>query len=409
MTKQKHLLVVSQYFYPEPFRINDMCKEWVKRGYKVTVVTGIPNYPEGKFYKGFGWCKRRKEVWEGVEIIRLPILSRGKGKLRLAFNYFSFVFSGWFWKLFTKVKADAVFTFEVSPMTQALVGIWYAKRRKVPHYLYVQDLWPENVQTVTGLQNKFILKRIEKMVDKIYRGSNLIFGTSQSFVEEIQKRAQEDKVKLWYQYAEEFYAPAKQTKADELPKDIFKIIFTGNIGKAQGLDVLPKTAKLLKERGVCVQFVIVGDGRDKEQLLSEIEESGAKEYFTLVPRRPAEEIPAYLCACDAAFVSYMDDPLWAKTIPAKMQSYMACGMPILASASGETQRIIREADCGICCEIGNAEALADAVGSLMARTDLRALGDNAKAYSDRYFNKKILMDEMDGYLNGGFDSDNINA
>ena len=105
----------------------------------------------------------------------------------------------------------------------------------------------------------------------------------------------------------------------------------------------------------------------------------------------------------------MDDPLWAKTIPAKMQSYMACGMPILASASGETQRIIAQADCGICCEIGNAEALADAVGSLMARTDLRTLGNNAKAYSDRYFNKKILMDEMDGYLNGGFDSDHINA
>ena len=410
MTKQKHLLVVSQYFYPEPFRINDMCQEWVKRGYKVTVVTGIPNYPEGKFYKGFGWCKRRKEVWQGVEIIRLPILSRGKGKLRLALNYFSFVFSGWFWKLFTKVKADAVFTFEVSPMTQALIGVWYAKRKKVPHYLYVQDLWPENVQTVTGLQNQFILKRIEKMVDKIYRGCDLIFGTSQSFVEEIQKRvADKDKVKLWYQYAEEFYQPVCETKAEELPKDIFKVIFTGNIGKAQGLEVLPKTASILKERGIKAQFVIVGDGRDKEQLFTQIEESGAKEYFTLVPRQPAEEIPAYLCACDAAFVSYMDDPLWAKTIPAKMQSYMACGMPILASASGETQRIIAQANCGICCEIGNAEALADAVGALMARTDLDELGKNAKAYSDKHFNKKLLMDEMDGYFNGGFDSDHINA
>ncbi len=415
MTKKKHLLVVSQYFYPEPFRINDMCQEWVKRGYKVTVVTGIPNYPEGKFYKGFGWGKRRRETWNGIEIIRLPILSRGKGKLRLALNYFSFVFCGWFWKLFTKVKADIAFTFEVSPMTQALVGVWYAKRRKIPHYLYVQDLWPENVQTVTGLQNKAALKWIGKMVNSIYRRSDLIFGTSESFVKEIQKRVfdDKDKVKYWPQYAEEFYQPTLQTKADELPKDAFKVIFTGNIGRAQGLDILPKTAAILKERQANVRFVIVGDGREKEQLLSQMQESGAGEMFTLIPRRPAEEIPAYLCACDAAFVSYMDDPLWANTIPAKMQSYMACGMPILASASGETERIIKQADCGVCCEIGNAEALANAVCALMAQGDLRILGENAKAYSDRYFNKKILMDEMDGYFgeinDGGFDGDHLNA
>ena len=400
MTKKKHLLVVSQYFYPEPFRINDMCQEWVKRGYKVTVVTGIPNYPEGKFYKGFSRHKRRRETWNGIEIIRLPILARGKGKLRLALNYFSFVFCGWFWKLFTKVKADIVFTFEVSPMTQALVGVWYAKRRKIPHYLYVQDLWPENVQTVTGLQNKTVLKQIGKMVNSIYRRSDLIFGTSESFVKEIQKRVFDDKakVKYWPQYAEEFYQPTENTKAEELPKGVFKVIFTGNIGRAQGLEILPKAAAILKERKVNVQFVIVGDGREKEQLLAQMQESGTGEMFTLIPRQPAEEIPSYLCACDAAFVSYMDDPLWANTIPAKMQSYMACGMPILASASGETERIIQQADCGICCEIGNAEALADAVCALMARGDLRVLGENAKAYSDRYFNKTLLMDEMDEYL-----------
>ena len=140
---KKHILVVSQYFYPEPFRINDMCKEWVKRGYKVTVVTGIPNYPEGKFYKGYGWCKKRKENIDGIDVIRLPIFARNKGgALRLALNYYSFVISGFFGKLFTRIKADLVFTFEVSPMTQALVGVWYAKKRKIPHYLYVQDLWP---------------------------------------------------------------------------------------------------------------------------------------------------------------------------------------------------------------------------------------------------------------------------
>ncbi len=404
MSDGKHILVVTQYFYPEPFRINDMCTEWIKRGYKVTVLTGIPNYPEGKFYKGYGLRKKRKETWNGIDIIRIPIISRGKGKLRLVFNYFSFVFSGWWWKLFTKIKADLVFTFEVSPMTQALIGCWYRKKRKVPHYLYVQDLWPENVETVTGIHNKTILNAIGKMVNKIYRRCDLIFGTSESFVTEIQKRVfdNKDKVRFWPQYAEEFYQPTEGTKVDEFKKDCFKIIFTGNIGKAQGLEILPETAKILSERGEKVEFIIVGDGRDKEKLLSDIKEKAIEQYFTLIGRKPSEEIPSYLCSSDAAFLSFMDDPLFAKTIPAKLQSYMACGMPIVAAATGETERIIKEADCGVCSKIGDAMDLANAITSLMQRQDVLELGKRAKEYSDKNFNKKALMDQMDCFFEEGF-------
>ena len=131
----KHILVISQYFYPEQFRINDICSEWVKRGHRVTVLTGIPNYPLGKFYRGYGWFRNRRETWNGVEIIRIPIVSRGKSVFRLVLNYYSFVISGWFWKAFTKLKPDLIFTFEVSPMTQALIGTWFSKRRKIPGYL----------------------------------------------------------------------------------------------------------------------------------------------------------------------------------------------------------------------------------------------------------------------------------
>ena len=144
---KKHILIVSQYFYPEQFRINDIAAEWVKRGHKVTVLTGIPNYPQGKFYDGYSWRKNRREVWNGVDIIRIPLFARGKSSIGMILNYFSFVISGFFWKCFTKLKADVVFTFEVSPMTQALIGVWYSKKHKIPNYLYVQDLWPENVLT----------------------------------------------------------------------------------------------------------------------------------------------------------------------------------------------------------------------------------------------------------------------
>ncbi|MEI3279794.1 MAG: NAD-dependent epimerase/dehydratase family protein [Eubacterium ramulus] len=185
---KKHILVVSQYFYPEQFRINDMCQEWIKRGYKVTVLTGIPNYPMGKFYEGYGYAKRRREVWNGIDIIRIPLIARGSSSIGMVANYSSFVVSGFVKNLLSNIKADYVFTFEVSPMTQALIGCWYAKKHHVPHYLYVQDLWPENVITVTGISNPAIIKPIDKMVDYIYKNTDEIFATSPSFVEAICNR-----------------------------------------------------------------------------------------------------------------------------------------------------------------------------------------------------------------------------
>ncbi len=371
-----------------------MCQEWVKRGHKVTVVTGIPNYPQGEFYKGYGWFKNRHETWNGVEIIRLPLIARGQGSIRLALNYLSFVVSGFFWSHFTGLKADYVFTFEVSPMTQALLGVWFAKRRKVPNYLYVQDLWPENVEIVTGIHSKAVLGPISRMVNYIYKRCDAIFATSPSFVTDIQKRCpgQEQKVHYLPQYAEDFYKPAARQGSSK----VFTIAFTGNIGKAQGLEILPKTASLLKGKAN-VNFTIVGDGRNKAELIKQIEQNDVGDMFTLVDRQPAEKIPAILAECDAAFISFMDTPLFAKTIPAKLQSYMACGMPIVASACGETERIVCEANCGVCAPIGDAEALAQAILGLINNPALPQMGKNAVEYSKVQFSKVKLMDELGKY------------
>ena len=267
---KKHILVIAQYFYPEQFRINDICTEWVKRGYKVTVITGIPNYPQGKYYKGYGLFKKRKETYNGIDIIRIPLIPRGNNAILLALNYLSFVVSGFFWKVFTKIKADFVFIFEVSPMTQALPGVWYAKKRKIPCYLYVQDLWPENVEIITGIKNKHIINVIGKMVDYIYSKCTRIFTTSTSFVESINKRGVPlQRIEYWPQYAEDFYVPLEKTNSSEIPKDnAFNIIFAGNIGNAQGLEILPIAAALIKAQNIdCnIRFNIIGDGRFKKNL-----------------------------------------------------------------------------------------------------------------------------------------------
>lgn len=396
---KKHILVVSQYFYPEQFRINDICQEWVKRGFKVTVITGIPNYPEGKYYEGYGILKKRKETWNGIDIIRIPLIPRGKSKIGLVCNYLSFPVSGFIWNLLSNIKADYVFNFETSPMTQTLIAVWYAQKHKVPCYLYVQDLWPEAVETVTGIHNPFIIKPLDTMVRYIYKHCDKIFCTSPSFVQDICKRGvDKKKVYYWPQYAEEFYQPAEKHSVPEIEDDdSFKIIFTGNIGYAQGLDSIPKAAKILKSKGANVKFYIVGDGRYKQELIKEISYAGVDDMVILIGRHPAKRIPEFLACCDVAYVSFMNDSLFSKTIPAKVQSYMACGMPVLAASEGETNRIVQKADCGLCSHIGDEVSLAENVEKMMSmeRAELERMGKNAREFCNRYFSKKVLMDKMD--------------
>lgn len=405
----KHILLISQYFYPETFRVNDMACEWVKRGYKVTVLTGIPNYPMGKYFDGYDKKHRTRETWNNVNIIRISLIPRGNHKnkllnaLGMVANYFSFINSGKRWvksKEAANLHADLVFTFEVSPMTQALIGLWYGKRYRVPTYLYVQDLWPENVETVTGIHNKFIIGPINRMVDKIYRETDVIFTTSPSFVKAIVNRKNPvdiRKVHYWPQYAEDFYKPMNPQHISGINSfdNSYKIAFTGNIGTAQGLDILPKTAQILKNESV--KFIIVGDGRYQAEFERQIEDLGVRENFIMIPRVSAEKVPFILSNVDAGFISFNKNKLWENTIPAKLQSYMACGKTIIASASGETKRVITEAECGICCDIGDPVALAEGIKNIM-KLDSKTMGNNARNYFEKNFDKKKLMDEMDTYF-----------
>lgn len=398
---KKHILVISQYFYPEQFRINDICTEWVKRGYKVTVLTGIPNYPQGKFYNGYGLFKKRKETYNGMDIIRIPLIPRGKNSIMLALNYLSFIVSGFFWKIFTKLKADYVFIFEVSPMTQALPGVWYAKKMKIPCYLYVQDLWPENVEIITGITNKYIIGAIGKMVDYIYARCSRIFTTSNSFVDAIERRNVPRRlIEFWPQYAEDFYKPLGKKTVSEIPNDgVFNIIFAGNIGNAQGLDILVNVALLLKKKQLKkdIRFNLVGDGRYKETLIEMVKLNNVSEMFNFIPKQPANKIPDFMAACDSAFLCLTDSPLFEMTIPAKIQSYLACGIPIIASANGETSEIIRDSKAGLTSPAGDTKQLCEIIIALASKSneELKQFGLNARNYYDHHFNKEKLLTKMD--------------
>lgn len=401
---KKHILVISQYFYPEQFRINDICSEWVKKGYKVTVLTGIPNYPHGEFYKGFGFFAKRREIYNGINIVRIPIIPRKNSPIFLALNYLSFVFTGFFWSLFTSIKADYVFIYEVSPMTQALPGVWYAKRNEIPCYMYVTDLWPENVEIAGGISNKFILNSIGKMVDYIYENCNKIFTSSSSFISAIEERGvNSEKIEFWPQYAEEFYKPIDKSNIEipEIPKGkMFNIVFAGNIGVSQGLDILLKVAKGLKEKNVEVIFNIVGDGRYKNTLVESVNKNNLKDYFNFIDKQPAIRIPEIMAVNDATLISLKKNKVFAITIPAKTQSCLACGVPILVSADGEIQKVINESKSGFCSASEDADGLLNNILKMikLSPEQLKKMSKNAVEYSSKNFDKTMLLNRIDKWF-----------
>lgn len=406
------ILVISQYYYPEQFRINDICKELVKRGHRVTVLTGIPNYPEGKYYKGYGLFKKRKDIKDGVDIIRIPIIPRGKNSIMLMLNYISFVISGFFWSKFTRKKFDKVFIYEVSPMFQALPGIWYAKRKKIESYIYVMDLWPESIQLVTNINNKTILGLINKVVDYIYKNCKKIFTSSESFIENIHKRGHtREKLVFWPQYAEEFYRPLniQECSKNELDTNDFKIVFAGNIGYAQGLDIVIDTGKILKEKNVKAKFFLIGNGRAKEELIKAVNTNDLQDYIKFIDKQPAEKIPEYYANADMAFITLKKNLISDEILPAKLQSYFACGVPILGCADGEIKQVIEKSKAGFCVDSGNAEKLAEQIEKCIKLTkeEIEELKLNSRKFYEENYEKQMLLDRLENEMKIRKDDKNV--
>lgn len=398
---KKKILVVSQYYFPEQFRINDICEEWVKRGYDVTVLTGIPNYPEGAFFEGYGIFSKRKEIHNGVNIKRLPLIPRKKSSVFLALNYLSFMISGYFWAIFTREKFHEVFIYEVSPMTQAIPGIKYAKKHKINSIIYVMDLWPENFVEMSGIKNKFIIKSITSMVKYIYRNVSRIFISSPGFKEKITSLGNfEEKIEYWPQYAEDFYIPTDE-KSENIQFDLnnFNITFAGNIGYAQGLEILPSVAEQLSNRKIKAHFNIIGNGRFKEELIKEVENKNIEEYFSFFEPVVATEISKIMNMTDVALVSLSRNPLFSLTIPAKVQSILATGTPILVSADGVLEMIVNDSKAGLFSRAGDIDGLVRNIELMTkySKKQLLKLKENAQEYSENEFSKEKLLKIIDNY------------
>ena len=397
------ILVVCQYYEPEPFRITDICRDMIRRGHDITVLCGIPNYPAGRFYPGYSLFHRRKETVDGIRIIRSFVIPRGKGgKIGLSLNYLSFLASAWVRHFrLARQNFDAVFCFALSPMTMALPAVAVARRARIPFTLYVADLWPENVEAVNGIHNRRILNALGRMTGYIYRHCDRIMVSSRRFSERMMKwGADPDRIVYWPQYAEDFYTPAQnpvETPSPYLAE--FPVVFTGNIGVAQGLDVLIEAARRLSDLPAAV-FYLVGDGRARVSLETRVREAGLQEKIVFCGRVPGELVPSYLARAGAALLTMAPDPVFSLYLPLKLQTYLACGVPILCAADGAAADVVNQAGAGLTARSGDAAGLADAVRrfSAMPLEERTQMGHNARACYDREYTKVRLMDELEDWL-----------
>lgn len=398
------VLLITQYFYPENFKSNDIAFELTKRGHKVTVLTGIPNYPQGTFFEGYGVFKKRAQQINGVTVKRALLTPRGKGGgLRLALNYFSWAFfasvDAFFLSLFHKY--DVVLVHEPSPITQGIPAIVVKKLQRIPLYFWVLDLWPESLVSVGGVTNRRVIGIFTTIVKRVYNNSDRILISSRGFRESIlQKGNYENKLVYFPNWAEDIFSSFSKQSLPQLP-DGFIVMFAGNIGEAQDFDHIMECALLLKE-SKDIKFVFIGDGRKKAWVDEFIAEHRLAGTVYALGRFPLEMMPSFFQEADVMLLSLKDELIFNLTVPAKLQAYMSAGKPIVAMINGEGGSIIRESDCGLAVEAGNSYGLRDSIRKLksMSIKQRAELGENGKNYCLKYFNLGQCMDNLCDILQG---------
>lgn len=478
------LLVVTQYFHPENFRVNDLVEGLVARGHEVTVLTGLPNYPAGRWFEGYGaWRGPWRERLFGAEVLRVPMLARGPGGgLRLGLNFLSFALAGTLLGVprLRGRRFDAIFVFEVSPVTVGLPAIAAKRLTGAPILFWVLDLWPESLTAAGGASMRRLLRPADALTRWIYRRCDRVLAQSRGFLPRLAAQGVPvERVRYFPSWAESLYrpveepeptssrpspagheaaeatppvtcteagrttgAPAGETggagrapatdrheadRGDRAPAaaaspatspgapptpapanvppplpDLpagFRVLFAGNIGAAQDFPTLLAAADALRERHD-IQWLIAGDGRVRPWVEAEIERRGLGGTVRLLGALPMAAMPALFARVDALLVTLRDEPIFALTIPGKIQSYLACGRPVIAALAGEGARVVTEAGAGVACPPESPSALASAVRELadLPAEQRRAMGERARACYLEQFDREQAFARLEQWV-----------
>ena len=402
-----HILVVTQYFWPENFRVNDLVEGLRERGHKVTVFTGLPNYPKGAFFRGYGWLGPYTETFkDDVRVARVPIVPRGTRKgLQLVLNYLSFVVFGCMLIFFRcREKYDSVFVYGISPITLAIPAIFFKWFRRVPVVFWVTDLWPESLQATHTVHSSFVLDLVSRMVRFIYKHCDKILVSGKGFISRVERLGvSRQKLEYFPQWAEAFFSEPTSIDSNiitrgEFPEG-FVVLFAGNIGSAQSFDTIISAAELLKQHSD-IHWVILGDGLLKEWVEAEVSARGLVSCFNVLGSRPIESMPTYYSMADALLVSLRADPVFAITVPGKLQTYMASAKPIIGSIDGEGAELIQLAGCGHTARAGCADELMSAVLKVYSLSveERQAMGFRARRYFEEHFEREKALSRLENIL-----------
>ena len=389
------ILVVCQYYYPEPFRVNDICEEMVRRGHEVTVVTGEPNYPEGTIYPEYENHAHTDEVINGVKVHRCPIIPRKTGAVYRLLNYFSYPYEAK--KYIRNLTAsdgqpfDVVFVNQLSPVMMAEPAIAYKKKHGTPVVMYCLDLWPESLVAGGVSRGSVIYKIFHGISKRIYRSVDRILITSRMFHSYLEEQfgVANDKIEYLPQYAEGLFEKLPFKKETGM----VDLVLAGNIGAAQSVETIIKAAEKLQDQQV--RFHIVGSGTDLKRLQGL---ARGLDNITFYGRRPLEEMPEFYAKADAMLVTLQANPVLSLTLPGKVQSYMAVGKPIIGAIDGETAEIIKAAKCGYCGSADDADELVKNIKLFMENDEKEQLGLNARLFYDAYLNRNKFMDTLEEEL-----------
>ena len=397
------VLIVTQYFWPENFRINAIVESLVARGLEVEILTGKPNYPEGEIYPGYQAWGCQREQWKGATLHRVPLFPRGrKSRLRLSFNYLSFIFFGLLsgsW-LVRKRQYDVIFVYGPSPILLAIPALFIGWLKGKKTIIWVQDLWPESLSATGYIRNRFVIGAVRRMVRFIYRHTDLLLVQSKAFEAPVRALVSNTPIAYYPNSVDDtFVVPAK----GEGPKVPglgvgFSVMFAGNIGSAQAVDVIVGAASFLKEQAD-IHFVILGGGSCREEMLKAAQQRDLTNLH-LPGRFPVETMPRLMQKASALLVTLADRPIFAVTVPNKVQAYLAAGRPIIACLNGEGARLVVEAGAGLATPAEDARGLADTILRLyrMPAGEREKMGENGRRYYQEHFDHEHLVDELIGHL-----------
>jgi len=401
------ILIVSQYFWPENFRINDLASSFIDKKHEVTVLTGLPNYPEGCLLPLYSENPSEFSNYRGIKIVRVPHVLRGKNKLSLLLNYLTFFLNASLlgpWKL-RKNKYDVIFVFAVSPITMAIPAILLGKLKRAPIFLWVQDLWPETLSAVGVIKSRTMLNLIGIMVSWIYSQCDHVLIQSRAFFPSIKKYCaaadEQGKVLFFPNWAEQVFTGSAVSSQHVISRDenVFTILFAGNLGEAQDFPSILDAAEKLKSNSR-IRWVIVGDGRMFDYVSGEVVRRGLSGNVKLVGRFSVETMPSFFDVADVLLVTLKSDEIFSKTVPGKLQSYLAAGKPILCMLDGEARLLVSESGAGLSCAAGDSDHLAQLAlrMSELNKVELANMGEKGRNYYHLYFERDKLMSKLETYF-----------